>query len=142
MPAIRKNIIVNVPSDRVWAILTDPAHSHKLNDCVKPHCFFESKVGGYDSIFDYRMGGKWLRAKSCMTVYVEPSHLAYQTSGNLISKWHWWLESDGRLTHVSLTMDYDLPVSLAGMDVATLETENKQALDLSLQNLKRISEKS
>ena len=140
MPVIQKNIIVDVPAEIVWAVLIDPARSRCLNTNLKPLCFFESKLGGYDSLFEYSMGGKRLRAKSCQTVYQEALHLAYKTSGDLISSWHWWLESDGHWTHVALTMGYDLPSVLAGVDVAVLEEQNAQALDRVLANLKRISE--
>lgn len=141
MTVIQKNIIIDVPAESVWAILTSPARSTCLNPDMKTLYFFESKLGGYDSIFEYRMGGKFLQAKSCLIAYQQGCHLAYQTSGGLTSCWHWWLESDGRWTHVALTMDYDLPRVLAGTDVVMLEEQNTQALEVLLANLKRISER-
>ena len=140
MPVIQKNIIIDGAAETVWSILVDPARAHSLNSNIKPHCFFESKLGGYDSIFEYHMGGKRLQVKSCLTVYQQAVHLAYQTSGDLTSSWHWWLESDGCWTHAALTMDYDLPGALAGRDVAVLEEQTAQALEVVLANLKRISE--
>lgn len=140
MTVIQKNVIVNVPAETVWAILTNPARSTCLNPNMKPLYFYESKLGGYDSIIEYRMGGEKLQAKSCLTAYQQARHLAYRTSGGLNSRWYWWLESDGQWTHVALTMSYDLPCALAGMDVAVLEEQNKAALEALLANLKRMSE--
>lgn len=140
MPVIRKNIIVDVPAETVWAVLVSPARTRCLNPDMKPVCFFESKLGGYDSLFEYRMGGKWLRVKSCLKAYQQGVQLAYRTSGELHSSWEWWLESDGSWTHASLRMSYDLPPALAGTDVAVLEDQMALALEAVLVNLKRISE--
>jgi hypothetical protein len=41
---------------------------------------------------------------------------------------------------VALTMSYDLPCALAGMDVGELEAENAEVLDVVLLNLKSLSE--
>jgi polyketide cyclase/dehydrase/lipid transport protein len=135
---IQKNIIIARPAQTIWAILDDPVQSSNLNPLFKLVYYYESQLGGYDRAFRCEMGGKAFEASSHMIVYECARHMAYRTVGAFRSDWHWWLESDGEQTHVSLTVDYSM--ALAEMDALTLQEEQAQAIETQLANLKRVAE--
>ena len=140
MVRVQKNIIVGKPAQAIWAILDDPVQSSRLNPHFKLMYCYESKLGGHDRVFRYCMGGKTFEAGSQMVVYDRQRHMAYKTCGGFQSCWHWWLESDGRQTHVSLTIEYSLPKALCGAETETLEAENARVFEEQLTTLKRLAE--
>jgi uncharacterized membrane protein len=140
MVRLRKNIIIGKPAQTIWAILDKPVQSSALNPALKLHYYYESRLGGYNRVFRYCMGGKTFETGAELTTYEQGRHMAYKTGGEFHSCWHWWLESDGQQTHVALTVEYSLPKALAGMDTAALEAEQSSVLDAVLANLKRAAE--
>jgi predicted dehydrogenase len=140
MVKVQKNIIIGRAAHAVWAILDDPVRSSGL-DCHTHLLYcYESRVGGYDRVFRYRMGGKSFETGAQMTTYAAGHHMAYKTCGVFQSCWNWWLESDGRQTHVSLTVDYEIPRALVEMDAPTLEQEQEQVIEAQLAKLKQAVE--
>jgi uncharacterized membrane protein len=140
MVKVQTNIIIGKPAQAVWAILDDPVQSSRLDCNLHLLYCYESRVGGYDRVFRYHMGGKTFESGAQMMTYAPGQHMAYKTCGAFDSCWHWWLESDGRQTHVSLTVDYTIPRALAEMDASTLEQEQAQAIETQLANLKQAAE--
>lgn len=140
MVTVQKNIIIATPAQVIWSILENPAWSGKLNPNFKLLYCFESRLGGYNQVFRYSMGGQELEGSTDIVAYETGRHLCYETSGALQSCWHWWLEGDGRQTHVSLTFDYRVPKVLRKLEAGVLEQENCQAMQTCLTNLKRVAE--
>ncbi len=137
---IQKNILISKPAQDIWLILDDPVQSGGLNPSMKLLYFYESRFGGFDRAFRWYIGGKHFEIGTKMSAYICAKHMAYKTCGALQSMWYWWLESDGRQTHVSLTVEYDLPKALADADRDALEQENDQVIGTHLMNLKRAAE--
>lgn len=140
MVTVQKNIIISTPAEAIWSILENPAWSGKLNPNFKLLYCYESRVGGYDQAFRYQMGGHEFSGNTKIVAYEAGRHLCYETSGALQSCWHWWLESNGHQTHVSLTFDYQVPKALSAMEARQLEQENNQAMQIHLTNLKQAAE--
>lgn len=140
MVRVQKNIIVGTSAQAIWNILDNPAKSSCLNPNFKLVYCYESRLGGYDHVFRYCMGGKTLEAGSQMLAYQCGTYMAYKTCGDLHSTWHWWLEGDGRNTHVSLTVDYRMPKALDDVAAWEIEEENERVLARQMANLKRVAE--
>lgn len=137
MVTVQKNIIIGQPCQAIWAILDDPVRCSGLHPNLKLLYCFESRLGGYERVFRWCLGGKTFEAGSHMLAYEGGRHLAYSTCGDLQARWHWWLESDGRQTHVSLTFDYKLPKAFAACDAEVIQQENTHMVEAQLANLKR-----
>ncbi len=133
MPLIQKNIIISKPAEDIWSILDNPARRKQLNRDFKLLYFFESRLGGYDHTFEYRIGEKTFKAGAHITAHEHARHLAYKTCGGLLSNWHWWLETDGRQTHVALAVEYELP---QGVEALAFNKDLQNILDSELANLK------
>ena len=142
MITVQKNAIIARPAQAIWAILDHPVRGSNLNPNLKLLYCYEAKVGGYDRVFRYCMGGKTFEAGSRIIAYDAPRHMAYTTCGGLESRWHWWLESDGRQTHVALTMEYSLPKSLAALESCAVEQDNARVIEIHLANLKQVAEEA
>ena len=140
MVTVQKNIIIGKPAQTIWAILDNPVQSSQLNSSFKLLYCYESRLGGYNRVFRYCIGGKTFEAGAEITTYEQGRHMAYKTYGGLESCWHWWLESDGRQTHVSLTVEYSVPKALATLDTGAVEQEHAGVLEAHLANLKRVAE--
>lgn len=140
MGKVQKNIIITTPPQVIWNLLDNPAWSGKLNPNFKLLYCFEAKPGGYNQVFRYRMGGHDLEGSTEMVAYEQNRHMAYETNGGLDSCWHWWLETDGHQTHVSLTFDYRVPKALGEDESPALHEENCRALQAQLDTLKRVAE--
>jgi hypothetical protein len=135
MRLIQKNIIIAKPAEVIWSILDNPARRNQLNPGFKLAYFFEAQPGGYDQVFEYRLGGKKLKVGSHMVTYEHARHMAYKTCGGLHSTWHWWLETDGHQTHVALTVEFEPP---AGWEALAFDQALHNMLDTELTNLKQI----
>lgn len=133
MPLIQKNIIIPKSADVVWSILDNPTRRKQMNPNFKLVCFFESRLGGYDHTFEYRIGENNYKAGAQITAHEHARHLAYKTCGELLSNWHWWLETDGRQTHIALAVEYELPKDVEAL---TFNDTLQHTLDMELANLK------
>lgn len=142
MVKIQKNILIGRSAEAIWLILADPVLSSGLNPNMKLLYCYESRLGGFDRVFRCRMGGKSFEARTEITAYICSEHMAYKTCGAFESAWYWWLESDGQQTHVSLTVDYEMPKVLAGLNQRALEAENARDIEAHLVNLKRAAEEN
>lgn len=136
------NQIVYAPPAPIWAILENPALNHRLNPCFRLLYCAASRLGGYDSAFEYLMAGIALRGQLRIVAFQPLQHLACNTCGDLLSQWRWWLESDGRWTHVALSLRYERPARLNAVDPGCLERQCGAVLERMLDNLKSAAEKA
>jgi hypothetical protein len=140
MVSLHQNVIIHSPAASVWSVLDCPDANRRLNPCFKLLYCAESRLGGYDSAFEYLMAGVRLRGQLRMTAYQPPQQIQYETSGEWLSRWQWWLESDGCWTHAALSVTYTHPVRLIATDPGCLERQTSAVLEQLMFNLRDIAE--
>lgn len=144
MCLIQKNIIITVPADEVWSVLSDPAQWGKLNPSVSHYTYTTRPDGGYDGEWDYALDKLKLHCKIRTTLFEPGRRLVLETCGQMKSKWTWWLETDTEWTHLALTVDYEAKWSGVGVVLHNLILEHlhSEALNTYLANIKRKAEKT
>jgi uncharacterized membrane protein len=139
---LTKNITIQAPAEKIFAVLIDPERASEMNPDLKLLSYTPAAIGGHDNTWEYKMGGMTFNGETRMKVYDAPRRAVYETSGGIPSTWEWSLAEIGDAVQVSLSLDYTMPGSLLGAiaNKLLLERQNEKVIENQLANLKRMAE--
>jgi uncharacterized membrane protein len=143
MHQLVKSIIINARAEKIFEIINDPGRAHDMNPDLTILTHDTAKPGGYNSTWQYKMGGRKFNGESHVVDYESPRHLVFETSGGIPSRWEWELTAqDPVTTEVSLSVEYTVPGAIIGavMNKLVVEKQNEKSIDHQLHNLKHMAE--
>jgi len=144
MATINKSIDIDAPAERVFAILTDPSRLPEYApgvSGVEDIRYTEQHIG--DS---YRATYSALGLHFPMTFTVIeheiPTRRTTRFEGGMKGAWTWTLSPQGKGTHLTTTMAYEIAGGMLGkaMNAVLVERMNQKNAERMLENLKLVSE--
>lgn len=136
---IDREILIQAPIETLFRLVSEPDHLHDINPDITVLGHAPSTVGGYDTDWEYSFGAIKLNGRSQVITYNAPHQLIVETHGGIPSHWHWQFEKTAQGTRVLVNLDYEVPAPLQFMG-HLLVKRNQQAVDMQMNNLKRIAE--
>jgi len=146
MATIHKSIDIDAPVERVFEILTDPRRLPEYAQgliSVEDIRQTEQHVGdSFRAI--YSVLGLRFPMTFTATEYEHPSTLTRCFEGGMKGTWTWRLEPQGKGTHVTTAMEYEMAGGILGkaMNAVLVERMNEKNAKGMLENLKLVSEAS
>ena len=144
MATINKSIDIDAPAEQVFAILTDPGRLSEYAPgvtSVEDIQYTEQHIG--DS---YRATYSALGLHFPMTFTVieheRPTRRTTRFEGGMKGAWTWTLSPQGKSTHLTTTMEYEMVGGVLGkaMNAVLIERMNEKNAERMLENLKLVSE--
>lgn len=144
MATIHQSIDINAPAERVFAILTDPKRLPEYAPgvtSVEDIWQTEQRLG--DSFrTTYAVLGLHFPMSFTVTEHEPATKRTMRFEGGMKGAWTWRLSPQGKSTHLTTTMEYEMTGGILGKAVNAMLVErmNEKNAERLLENLKLVSE--
>ena len=144
MATIHKSIDIDAPSERVFAILTDPKrlpeYAPGVTSVEDIHSTGHHLGDSYRA--NYAVLGLHFPMSFTVTEHEPPTNRTTRFEGGMKGAWTWRLSPRGQSTHVTTTMEYEMTGGILGkaMNAVLVERMNEKNAERMLENLKLVSE--
>ncbi len=143
---IEKSIMINAPSEKVFALLTDREKVPEWNELIKEVKVTSEEPTGVGSTVHYVgvAGGAQGEWDIETTEWMENERYAWRTtSGDITMFTTWTLRAVDGCTELTYAISYELPYSILGKIIDKLKASRdiEKGMARALQNLKSLMEK-
>lgn len=117
MITVKKNVLIAVPREVVFAVVDDTANIPELWPSLSNvRNLKRIPNGGHSFQFDFHMAGITVGGTSVDLEYDPPKRIVTRTTGSLTSTLSWTFlpQADGEQTDVNLEIEYEAPLPLIG----------------------------
>ena len=139
MVCLKKSVVIDAPTDRVFAYVTEPA---TMSEWLPSMVEVQGIIGtgaGQQYTWTYKYGGLLLRGQSTVVECVPNELSVTQSIGTISSVWTIRVEPHEEGTTLTIQIDYDIPTpvlrKLAERGVVRRDT---RTLELALTNVKEM----
>jgi carbon monoxide dehydrogenase subunit G len=139
MIRVEKSITIDAPAAKVFDYMDDPMSNleylpgmEEVRDIHKT----EDHVGTHFS-WTYRMAGLPFNGETTVLEWVKDRRMVTQGKGGISNRWSFDFEPAGKGTHLSLAVEYEIPVPVVGrLAEAVIRKQNERSAELALSNIK------
>ena len=139
MATVERSFSVKAPPERVFTFLENHANDIQWLPGIVDSRDFTGEGTDYQWKCTYKLAGISFDITGKVLEHTPPRRHVVETRGGVVSTWAWTLEPEGNGTHISLRMEYTIPViALGKLAEKLLLKQNEKAADEGLANLQRI----
>lgn len=138
MAILTKTIIINAPTEKVFAYAIEPTNLPEIwPSMVEVKDVQPSPAGGYNYGWVYKMAGMRFEGASETTEYIPNKRTVVKSIKGIQSTFTWTYQSDAGSTKLTVEVEYTIPVPLLGKLVeAFIVKQNEHEAGVMLANLK------
>ena len=114
MAKVERNVTINVPVEKVFAYITDPANELETIPSITDIRNIKGEEASRTYEWTYKMLGIPLSGKSEVIEYKPNERYVEKSSGDIESTWTWVLKAETNSTHMNLVVDYRIPIPVLG----------------------------
>ncbi len=140
MVTIGEAVIINAPVGKIFDYISTPNNLPEFWPSLVEVTDIKSlPKGGYKARYVYKMAGMHFRGTGEYTEIVPNKSLVIMTQGGINSVLTWTFRSQGNITRVGLTVNYEIPIPLLGkLAEVVVKKMNERELTFMLANLRMI----
>ncbi len=133
-----KSISINAPVEKVFAFVENPANIPDLwPSLLEAKNIVMMENGGYQYDWLYKMAGMKVEGSTKTVEYIKNEKIVDQTLKGVDSKFTWTFKPEQDITHVTLGVEYTIPVPVLGrLAESVFVRQNEKEGEILLQNLK------
>ena len=137
MVAVKRDVVIEAPLERVFALVSDPARMPEwLPGLVEVRVLLGTGAGQQFE-WTYKMAGILLRGQSVVVEFVPNERAVHQTIGAIPSTWTYTVEPREGGTAVTIEAEYTIPVPVLRKVAELLAVRrNTRDLEAGLLNIK------
>ena len=114
MAKIERNFVINVPAEKVFSYISNPAKQVEWLPSIINVRDIRGEGVGQRFSWTYKMMGIPFKGVAEYTEYIPNEWLVYKTKSGIRSTWTWEFKPIGITTLVNLVIEYNIPVPILG----------------------------
>ncbi len=137
MAKVKRSITVNTRVERVYSYLRDPENQLEWLPSVTDIQDVHGYGVGQRFRWIYKMIGLALKGEGEVIEDIINQRCVVKTTGGISSTWIWTFKREDYRTHLSLVVEYTIPVPVLGkVGEWLVSRQNEREADLAMANLK------
>jgi len=138
MEKIERNIVLNIPVEKVFSYMSHPINQLEWLPGLVDIQDITGEGVGRTCGWTYKMMGIPFRGKAECTEHIPNERIVIKTTGSIVSIWDFTLIPQGVMTSVNLVVDYTIPVPLIGkLGEKLILWQNEREADLAMTKIKK-----